>query len=54
MAERSKFPVEKNRIGVIFGGKSGEHEVSLMSAKAVIKAINNEKHDVVMIGIDRD
>lgn len=43
-----------DRIGVIFGGKSGEHEVSLLSATSVIKEINSEKHDIVMIGITKD
>lgn len=43
----------KIRVGVIFGGRSGEHEVSLMSANSVIKAIDREKFDVVPIGITR-
>lgn len=42
------------KIGVIFGGKSGEHEVSLLSATAVIKSIDREKFDVVMIGITKN
>lgn len=41
------------RLGVIFGGRSGEHEVSLMSATSVIKAINREKFDLVFIGITK-
>lgn len=41
----------KVRIGVLFGGKSGEHEVSLMSATSVIRAIDKERYDIVMIGI---
>ena len=41
------------RLGVIFGGRSGEHEVSLMSATSVIKAINKEKFDLVFIGITK-
>jgi D-alanine-D-alanine ligase len=40
-------------VGIIFGGRSGEHEVSLMSAQSVMKALDPEKYDVVMIGIDR-
>ena len=43
----------KIRVGVIFGGRSGEHEVSLMSAQSVMKALDHQKYDVVMIGIDR-
>ena len=41
----------KLTIAVIFGGRSGEHEVSLMSAKAVLAALDPEKYDVVQIGI---
>ncbi len=40
-------------VGVIFGGQSGEHEVSLMSSSNVIKAMDREKYDVVTIGITR-
>ena len=42
------------RIGVIFGGRSGEHEVSLLSAASVIEAIDRNKYQVVMIGITRE
>jgi D-alanine-D-alanine ligase len=42
------------RVGVILGGRSGEHEVSLMSASSVISALDPEKYDVVMIGITRE
>lgn len=41
------------RIGVLFGGKSGEHEVSLLSATSVIESIDREKYDIVMIGITK-
>ena len=41
-----------DRIGVFFGGKSTEHEVSCISATAVIKAIDKEKHSLVYIGIN--
>lgn len=44
---------EKIRIGVIFGGKSVEHEVSLLSAKNIIEALDKEKYEVVLIGIDK-
>lgn len=46
MAER-----RKRRIAVIFGGKSGEHEVSLASARSVMAALNPEAYDIVPIGI---
>lgn len=44
----------KLRVGVVFGGRSGEHEVSLMSAASVLRAIDREKYDVVPIGITRE
>jgi D-alanine-D-alanine ligase len=42
-----------DKIGIIFGGKSTEHEVSLVSARAVAEALNKEKHEAVMIGISK-
>ena len=42
------------RVGVIFGGRSGEHEVSLASAASVIAALERRGHHVVPIGIARD
>lgn len=44
----------KIRVGVIFGGKSPEHEVSLQSAKNVIAALDTEKYEPVLIGIDKE
>jgi len=44
----------KKRIGVIFGGRSGEHEVSLLSAASVIKHLNREKFEPVFLGITKD
>jgi len=41
------------RLGIIFGGRSGEHEISLMSATSVIHAVNKEKYLPVMIGITK-
>ncbi|NHV87688.1 D-alanine--D-alanine ligase A, partial [Escherichia coli] len=43
----------KRRVGVIFGGKSAEHEVSLQSAKNIVDAIDKEKFDVTLLGIDK-
>jgi D-alanine-D-alanine ligase len=43
----------KLRVGVIFGGRSGEHEVSLMSARSVMAALDPEKYEVTPIGITR-
>jgi D-alanine-D-alanine ligase len=42
------------RVGVLFGGRSGEHEVSLASAASVIRALDSEKYEVVPIGISKD
>ncbi len=44
----------KIKVGVIFGGRSGEHEVSLMSAQSVMDALNRDKYEVIPIGITRD
>ncbi|WP_339230319.1 D-alanine--D-alanine ligase [Oceanobacillus sp. FSL K6-2867] len=43
----------KKKLGLLFGGKSAEHEVSLQSAKNVMEAIDPSKYDVVLIGIDK-
>ena len=45
--------MKKLRVGVLFGGRSGEHEVSLLSAASVLKAINPKKYEVVPIGITK-
>jgi D-alanine-D-alanine ligase len=44
----------KLRVGVLFGGRSGEHEVSLMSARSVLAALDAEKYTVTQIGIDHN
>ena len=44
---------KKLRIGILFGGRSGEHEVSLLSAASILKAIDKRKYDVVPIGITK-
>jgi D-alanine-D-alanine ligase len=46
--------MKKLRVGVLFGGRSGEHEVSLLSAASVLKAIDRSKYDVVPIGITKE
>src|SRR5947207_4078152 len=46
--------MEKLRVGVLFGGRSGEHEVSLLSAASVLNAIDKEKYEVVPIGISKE
>ncbi len=43
----------KIKLGLIFGGRSGEHEVSLNSARSVYAAVNKDKYDVTLIGITK-
>lgn len=44
----------KLRVGVIFGGRSGEHAVSLMSARSILGAIDPQKYEIIQIGIAPD
>lgn len=44
---------KKITVGVIFGGRSGEHEVSLVSAQSVMNALDKEKYEIVPIGITK-
>src|SRR5260370_39626085 len=46
--------MKKIRVGILFGGGSGEHDVSLLSATSVLEAINKNKYEVVPIGITKD
>ncbi len=46
--------MKKLKVAVLFGGKSGEHEVSLLSAASVLNAIDKTKYDVTLIGIGKD
>lgn len=46
--------MRKLRIGVIYGGRSGEHEVSVASAAAVIKNLDKDRYEAVPIRIDKD
>jgi D-alanine-D-alanine ligase len=45
---------KKLRVGVIFGGRSGEHEVSLLSAASILRAIDRDRFDVTPIGITKE
>jgi D-alanine-D-alanine ligase len=54
MSETTGRKRDKIRVGVIFGGRSGEHEVSLMSARSVMDALDPEKYEIVSIGIDKE
>ena len=54
-ARRSNRKMSKKlRVGILFGGRSGEHEVSLLSAASVLGAIDRNKFDVTPIGITRE
>ena len=44
----------KLKLAVLFGGRSGEHEVSLMSARSVLSVLNPERYDVTQVGITKD
>ncbi len=44
----------KIRVGILFGGRSGEHEVSLLSAASILNAIDRTKYEVVPVGITKD
>jgi len=45
--------MSRMRVGVVFGGRSGEHEVSLLSAASVMAALDRRQYDVIPIGIDK-
>jgi len=44
---------KKLRIGILFGGRSGEHEISLLSAASILKAIDRKKYEIVPLGITK-
>ncbi|HSQ26076.1 MAG TPA: D-alanine--D-alanine ligase family protein [Anaerolineales bacterium] len=46
--------MSKLRLGILFGGRSGEHEVSLLSARSILDAVNLDKYLVTQIGITHD
>lgn len=45
---------KKLRVGILFGGKSGEHEISLRSARSILQAIDRKRYEVVELGIAKD
>src|ERR1700736_1787418 len=50
----TKKPAKKKlRVGILFGGRSGEHEVSLLSAASILNAIDRTKYEVIPIGITK-
>ena len=48
------MPAKRIRVGVLFGGRSGEHEVSIASAQSVLRALDPEKYEPIPIGISKD
>ena len=52
--ENSLSMTDKIRVGLIFGGKSGEHEVSLASAQSVANALDKDKYDTILIGVTKE
>lgn len=44
----------RTRVGILFGGESAEHEISLQSAANIVQAIDREKYEVVLVGIDKE
>src|SRR5438477_3763461 len=52
--QTTKKPEKKKlRVGILFGGRSGEHEVSLLSAASILNAIDRTKYEVIPIGITK-
>ena len=54
MQQKKRNQSAKTKIGVLYGGRSGEHNVSLCSAASVVSALDKNKYEVIAIGIDRD
>ncbi len=44
---------KKLRVALLFGGKSAEHEISLISARNIVEAMDKKKYEIVAIGIDK-
>jgi D-alanine-D-alanine ligase len=53
MTRKQKPAKKKLRVGILFGGRSGEHEVSLLSAASILSAIDRTKYEVIPIGITK-
>jgi D-alanine-D-alanine ligase len=55
MRQKTSFhQASKIKIGVLYGGRSGEHDVSLCSAASVVSSLDRSKYDVTAVGIARD
>ena len=44
----------KRRVAVVFGGRSAEHEISVISARSVIDALDPDRYEVLAIGVTKD
>ena len=53
LQSQSKSMRKKIRVAILFGGKSAEHEISLISARNIVEAMDKEKYEIVSIGIDK-
>jgi D-alanine-D-alanine ligase len=53
-AQGSRRPDVKRRVAVLFGGRSAEHEISCISARSVVDALDPERNEVVLVGITRE
>lgn len=49
-----KKPARKIRLGILFGGRSSEHEISLLSARSIINAVDRKKYEISLISIGKD
>src|ERR671925_2353947 len=45
---------KKLRVAILFGGKSAEHEISLISARNIVEAMDKKKYEIISIAIDKD
>src|SRR5215204_6456152 len=52
--EEAGMSQPRKRIGLLFGGRSAEHEVSKLSAANVLRALDPDRYDIIPIGIGRD
>ena len=46
--------MKKSRILILFGGRSAEHEISIISARSLYKALDRNRYIPVLVGISRD
>ena len=51
---QSEFMSKKLRVAILFGGKSAEHEISLISARNISEAIDKNKYEILSIAIDKE